>query len=64
MSSKTVNGGHRFDFDTHACTRCGLTEEFYEDHVRPCQSGRRGAVHVLEQPALRPSKSHRTSLLD
>jgi hypothetical protein len=35
MSGNTTTGGHDFNFETGTCTRCKMTEEFYEDHVKP-----------------------------
>jgi hypothetical protein len=31
----TKENGHIFDFDTDACTRCGMYKEAYEDGGKP-----------------------------
>jgi hypothetical protein len=38
MSGNT--GGHVFNFETGTCTKCGISEEFFEDHGEPpCRGG-------------------------
>jgi hypothetical protein len=40
MSSKTAAGGHHFNYETDKCTKCGMTEEYFEDNGKPpCRSG-------------------------
>ncbi len=32
---KPTTSQHHFSPETHACTRCGMSEEYFEDHGKP-----------------------------
>ena len=32
---KPATGKHHFSFETHQCARCGMSEEYFEDHGKP-----------------------------
>ncbi len=32
---KPATGKHHFSSETDACTRCGMSEEYFEDHGKP-----------------------------
>jgi hypothetical protein len=36
---KQTTGKHHFSSETDACTRCGMSEEYFEDHGMPPCSG-------------------------
>jgi hypothetical protein len=36
---KPTTSQHHFSSETHACTRCGMSEEYFEDHGKPSCRG-------------------------
>lgn len=44
-------GGHKFDFNTDVCTRCGMTRPQFEDNGSPpCRGGSRMGISRDEAP--------------
>jgi hypothetical protein len=40
MAFDRTSGGHRFDFSSGVCHRCGMTREHYEDNGKPICRGK------------------------
>jgi hypothetical protein len=39
---KPTTGKHQFNFETHQCAKCGMSEEYFEDHGKsPCRGNTR-----------------------
>jgi hypothetical protein len=45
---KLATGQHHFSSETHACTKCSMSEEYFEDHGRPPCS-RTSSAQLMQQ---------------
>lgn len=40
MSFNSKAGGHRFDFSSEVCVKCGMTRKYFQDNREPRCEGR------------------------